>query len=173
MGLLRGLPVLTLALGLVAPAPAAPPTTRARTSTRATAKAAHHHHHVVHGTVVSVHHGQDGHGTIKVKLAGHHHRKNKAVSARAAAKKHHHHGLATFKVNKHSKFDFLTSQNGKEHHHPASFGAVQKGEHVRIHVGHHHHAKKVDILKGQQTQAGTKKPTTKEPTKKKPTTKKK
>jgi hypothetical protein len=166
MRLIRGLLVLSLIVMLAAPISAAPAAKKAKTSAKATAKKTHQHQHIVHGTVVAVHHEQGGNGTIKVKLAGHHHQ-HKAISARAAAKPHHHHGVVTFQVNKHTKFEFTMHQSGKEHHQPASFSAVKKGEHVRIHVSakHHHLAKKVEILKGQQTKTTVaKKPTTKKPT---------
>ena len=168
MRLIRGLMVVGLSLALAMPSLAAPAARKANNSTKATVKKTKHHQHLVRGTVVSVQHGQNGHGTIKVKVA-HHHHSHKAVSARASTRRHLHHDIVTFHVNQHTKFVFTTHRKGKDHHQPASFSAVHKGEQVRTHVGHHHLARKVEILNGQQpkTTVAKKTPTKKTPTKKK------
>ncbi len=102
--------------------------------------------HQVHGVVVSVEHDKmKDHGEINVKVQRKQHKKT-AKTAAATSKKKHHHGIMTFKVNRHTKFEKVIHSQGKVQRHPAHFGDLRPGEHVRVAFDSQHHALKVEII---------------------------
>jgi hypothetical protein len=119
------------ALLLVAPSFAAAPPSAAK------------HHHTITGKVLEVDHGQKGHGKIKIEV--HHHSKAPAVN-NGDKNKHH---VVTVTVNHETHFDKIIHTGGKggeTREVSAHFHDVKPGEHVRVKVGHEHHAREVSII---------------------------
>ncbi len=109
------------------------PTTGSGTPT--TQPRSRHHRHVVYGTVVRVHHGEHGHGSITVKERG----TGRGTTA--------HHAEHTFAVSRDTKFEVVVpGGKGESHKEPTNLGHVHKGRLVAVVPGEHHAARRVAVF---------------------------
>ncbi len=103
--------------------------------------------HKIQGIVVAVDHHKHG-GTLTVKTRNHHKKKNSATAAAGQKGKGH---VQKFHVGKDTK---ITAGHGQKHH-PVSFAALHKGEHVTI-LAKGHQAEKVEIHRHHAKKKGKK-----------------
>jgi hypothetical protein len=90
--------------------------------------------HHVHGKIVAVHHGKNGHGTVTIHVTHHKHKKAPIAGQQAAVNKRSTH---TFTVNHHTHV--VGAHNGRH-----GLAALHAGEHVTI-AAHHNHADRITI----------------------------